>query len=465
MANVRNQDEVPKHSFEEGRLAFLGDIPLDAEKQEIAVFIHNQGFKSVVLYWPCDQRFEPYGWRHQGYCIAEFLSRNDAQEATKKLPDVVFKGRYLKTAIPQGRKQPSSEPVAPTPLAEAKSTSTSSRHTNKADPAVIRQALQELKYPDAYSYSGRWGKGDVEGAVVARMKQREEESNSIGSLLARDGGRDRFRSQPVPSPSLSDSKYCSSIWTYVTKVESDDRKIQRITLRELPLHLKDGWQEWFKGKVRVEEGTDKDKRKILMVEDVNPADNPKADTLKFFDIATTISQKADAITWNLGHVLGATDGTKEAPMSTSKAFIPPDVSCTDMSSATSRGHQQRYTRPAKIGAGWGDYDRFREWQLHGRRLNVDWVEDKQWCPVNAKQVQFRLLGENGETQGDCVTADSVEFKPTLSESTKLPYSLRDKLEEAKAPRAGRGVVGRGGSRRGGPGRGDATRGGSARAQW
>ncbi|KAI8675547.1 hypothetical protein NCS57_00456100 [Fusarium keratoplasticum] len=519
MPNHRDLAALPRASFAEGRLAFLGDIPLDAEKQEIAAFVNNQGFKSVTLYWACEKRLEPTGWKHEGYCIAEFLSRNDAQEATNKLPDAVFKDRHLKTAVPQLRKQPSSDPVVPTPPPEAKAisseakaispevkavtsaqgaeprlvnpptsnpppaqqplvktitigrgsaiaTSTGSGHTNKADPAKIRQALQNLKYPDAYSYSDSWGRDDIEGAVMARMKQREKELNSSGSLLGRDGDRDRVRSQAVPSPSPGDKKHCSSTWIYVTKVESDERKAQRITLPELPLYLANGWQEWFKCQKPVEEGTDKDERKILMVEDVNTVDNPKNDTLKLFDIGTAISQKADGITWTPGRVLGATDGTEEAPMSTSKTFIPPDASGADMSSATSRGHHQKYTRPSKVGAGWGDYDRFREWQLHGRRVEVDWVDKKRWDPENGNEIQFRLLGKDGETQGDRVTADSDGFRPTLSESTTLPESLYEKLTKAKASRdnhrAGRGGVGRGGVGRGGVGRGGVGRGGAAR---
>jgi hypothetical protein len=98
MANQREMDEIPL-SFDEGRLAFLGDIPLDAEKQDIASFIHDQGFKSVVLYW-LSERFEPMELKHQGYCMAEFLLRNEAQKVIKELPDGIFKGRHLKATVP-----------------------------------------------------------------------------------------------------------------------------------------------------------------------------------------------------------------------------------------------------------------------------------------------------------------------------------------------------------------------------
>jgi hypothetical protein len=285
--------------------------------------------------------------------------------------------------------------------------------------------LQKLKCPDAYVYSERWSNNDVEGAVMGRMMEREKESQSPGSLVVRNG--DRVRSQPTPSTARGDSMHCSTIWIYVTRFESDERKIKRITLPELPLYQGNGWHGWFKGEVQAEEGTDRDKRNILMVEDVNASDDPKEDTLKMFRTAINIYQKADAIHWKPGHVLAATNGTREAPMSTPKAFIPPNVSGNDLPSATSRGHHHRYRRPAKIGVGWGDYDNFREWQLHGRRLDVDMVEGKPWCPRIKDQVQFRVLGEGAETQGDSVTADSCWFRPTISEPKILPVSLHVKL--------------------------------------
>lgn len=66
------------------------------------------------------------------------------------------------------------------------------------------------------------------------------------------------------------------------------------------------------------------------------------------------------------------------------------------------------------------------------------VEERPWCPRIEEQVQFQVLGEGAETQGDSVTTDSFLFQPTLSEPTNLPVSLRVKLEGAKAVRLARG---------------------------
>lgn len=96
-------DQIPNSSFEEGRLAFLGGIPLDAEKQEVEAFVHGQGFDSAVLHWSTEW-LKPSGWNDQGYCIVEFTLQSEAKEAIKKLTDDAFKGKYLQTAIPQLRK-------------------------------------------------------------------------------------------------------------------------------------------------------------------------------------------------------------------------------------------------------------------------------------------------------------------------------------------------------------------------
>lgn len=95
-------DQIPNSLFEEGRLAFLGGIPLDAEKQEVEAFVHGQGFDSAVLHWSTES-LEPSGRNHQGHCIVEFTLQSEAKEAIKRLTDDAFKDKYLQTAIPQRR--------------------------------------------------------------------------------------------------------------------------------------------------------------------------------------------------------------------------------------------------------------------------------------------------------------------------------------------------------------------------
>ncbi|CVK95416.1 uncharacterized protein FMAN_13498 [Fusarium mangiferae] len=291
-------DQIPNSLFEEGRLAFLGGIPLDAEKQEVEAF------------W-----LEPSGWNHQGYCIVEFTLQTEAKEAIKRLPDCAFKDKYLQTKIPQRRNQPTSQSITsklpveaeaiPTD-AEAVTTATEPEPSFESPPVEppssdpfaaqislvddvsagykaiqerIRKDLQELKYPEAYACSEHWSKSDVENAVIGRMLEREKEDGAPGSLVVKHNGRFRIRSRVFPSPYDDDIKGDSTIWIHVTKRESDGRKMKIIALSELPLYEEDGWQEWFKGNVSAEESTGDEQHHVSTVGDINAPDGPKQDTL------------------------------------------------------------------------------------------------------------------------------------------------------------------------------------------
>ncbi|KLO94967.1 uncharacterized protein LW93_3660 [Fusarium fujikuroi] len=307
-------DQIPNSSFEEGRLAFLGGIPLDAEKQEVEAFVHDQGFNNAVLHWPTEW-LEPSGWNHQGYCIVEFTLQTETKKAIKRLPDCAFKDKYIQAAIPQRRNQPTSQSITSKLHVEAETIPTDAEAVTTAtepDPAFkssgveppssdpfaaqisevdvvsaehkavqerIRKDLQELKYPEAYVCSEQWSKSDVESAVIGRMLEREKEDGAPGSLVVKDNGRFRIRSRVLPFPYDDDIKDCSTIWINVTKLESDGRKMKIIALSELPLYQEDGWQEWFKDKVSTKEGTGGDQHNVSNVGDINAPDGPKQDTL------------------------------------------------------------------------------------------------------------------------------------------------------------------------------------------
>lgn len=64
------------------------------------------------------------------------------------------------------------------------------------------------------------------------------------------GNGNRVRSQSTPSTARGHSTHCSTIWICVTTFNSDRRKMERITLPELPLYERNEWYEWFKGRCR-----------------------------------------------------------------------------------------------------------------------------------------------------------------------------------------------------------------------
>lgn len=78
--------------------------------------------------------------------------------------------------------------------------------------------------------------------------------------------------------------------------------------------------------------------------------------------------------WQPGRLLGP-DPTAKANISDPEYdFIPLSEMDPNDRSATCSSHIQQHPRPAVIGVGWGGYDKFREWQLHGRQVKRDAVK-------------------------------------------------------------------------------------------
>ena len=100
--------------------------------------------------------------------------------------------------------------------------------------------------------------------------------------------------------------------------------------------------------------------------------------LPMFAAEIETASLADGLSWQPGQLLGG-DLQARAPISYSPTFISPAESSKNFQSATSRGHQLKFPRPAGVGAGWGDHDLFREWQIHGRQVKRSMVENKEWC--------------------------------------------------------------------------------------
>lgn len=112
------------------------------------------------------------------------------------------------------------------------------------------------------------------------------------------------------------------------------------------------------------------------ITDIVKVDKPYEETRDLFPRGVEISEYSDDIEWVPGQLLGARafDPDGYAPISHAKKFVPPSETGNDFASATHRGHISKIKRPGHVGAGWGDHDMFREWQLHGRLVKKGMVE-------------------------------------------------------------------------------------------
>ncbi|KAI8721796.1 hypothetical protein NCS52_00322100 [Fusarium sp. LHS14.1] len=284
-----------------------------------------------------------------------------------------------------------------------------------------------------------------------RRSTSQKYGHLLGDITSRDeSGRLVARSRGFPSPAPSDDRHRNTTFIWVEKARFDPK---RIDLADLPK--------------RVDPDTGKDNVGVQAkrIEDVWEFDNPTLDTPYLFERGINISQKADGIEWQPRRLLGSDPGAR-APISTSKTFLPNSELGNDFLASTSRGHQPKVPRPSRVGAGWGDHDKFREWQLHGRALTKDMVDDKPWA--HEEPATLRLVpGEDAEEGAEdiVVTASLAQDDPDQPEpfaDRQRPNTVLECFETRRYGEASREGHQRGrrqrgrGRGRGGRGLGDDT---------
>jgi hypothetical protein len=282
--------------------------------------------------------------------------------------------------------------------AVASSPSSAVQATNdpSSSAAEALRSLRLTEYPKSWSYNPE-NPGLAQESVMSRMKQLERAYENAG-VVARPlvkvtevpGDEAEIQvvcSQQYPSPAPQNSIFANKPFICVVKGEGKQRETKRIELARLPEFAADGWQEWQYAGRPTEPGTDKDPRQILEINDVWETDAPYKDAAHMFAAEVDTASLADRLSWQPGQLLGG-DLQARAPISFSPTFISPAESSKNFQSATSRGHQLKFPRPAGVGAGWGDHYLFREWQIHGRQVRRSMVENKEWHRVPERTIEF-----------------------------------------------------------------------------
>ena len=278
-------------------------------------------------------------------------------------------------------------PSAPARAVVFSSSSSSAVQATNNPSSSAAEALRSLRlteYPKSWFYNPE-NPGLAQESVMSRMKQLERAYENagvvarplVGEVPGDEAEIQVVRSQQYPSPAPHNSIFATKPFIYVVKGEGEHRETKRIELARLPEFAADGWQEWQYAGRPTEPGTDKDPRQVFKINDVWETDAPYKDAAHMFAAEIETASLADGLSWQPGQLLGG-DLKARAPISHSPAFISPAESSKNFQSATSRGHQLKFPRPAGVGAGWGDHDLFREWQIHGRQVKRSMVEDKEW---------------------------------------------------------------------------------------
>ncbi|KAG8677571.1 hypothetical protein FPOAC1_003595 [Fusarium poae] len=438
----RDLKHLPERPFLEGRLLYLGNI-LSRKTFSISYTtkvttpsystgrLINEFFLSTgdILAIITALEFEGN--------LLQVSTPKSALDSASASTDNIAKMPVTSAPIPTNNT--SEDPVACSPinLPHSKGSITMSPSADdKCNPKRMKETLEQLRYPAEYTYSPpTWDKGKVEHATMMRMAEREKEDGR--SLLVNYGNMEdgiRVRCQPNPSPLAMDDEHRKTTWIYVVSPEAS-HITKRITLDQLPEWEAKGWKEFHVRRDHIAEGTDFDKRKISLIQDVYTTDKPAMDTLWIFPTGVCLSEISDDVIWDSNKLIHP-NGVK-AITSTSDVFIGP-LEEGSSATATSQGHHVKHPRPRQVGAGWGDYDHYHEWQLGGRKVMSHMVPEKSWPTSIPDTVRFEITSGKPRP-GDVFSTENEIFDEPLGDAfpRSSPIGLRERLlksEETKANR-------------------------------
>ncbi|CAH0025422.1 unnamed protein product [Clonostachys rhizophaga] len=244
------------------------------------------------------------------------------------------------------------------------------------------------RYPDSWKPRDkddtRWKR-----AYVSHLNMMQQDYMNRGVLQAPlVQGESWLVPIQVPSPSHKGIDTKKKI-VYVQKKEGKKiLPLERIDLASFDTYKADGWKLWEPPWRPTEIPTDRDLRgRLPVLTESYPVSKSLKETALLFPEGIQISTICDGLDWHPGQLLG-TNPNAEAPISKTTVFMLPSESGKNLASATSRGHIHEYDRPKFVGAGWGDYDLFFEWQLHGRVLDVKELEAKDWKRRDGETIKF-----------------------------------------------------------------------------
>ncbi|KAL7799318.1 hypothetical protein V8C43DRAFT_313362 [Trichoderma afarasin] len=157
--------------------------------------------------------------------------------------------------------------------------------------------------------------------------------------------------------------------------------------------------------------------------DVTILDKPAADTDYWLERGNKFVSEVMSDSWRPGQLIGE-NGSDPATIAQSPSYAPfnPNLEFSERRSATSTGHLLQFERPPNVGLGWGDYDRFTEWQSYGRQVTKDMVEKKDWQKDPLAPIDF--VDENGE-----VETLTIPFTREQLSNWEEPLTLYEQLNQ------------------------------------
>lgn len=201
-------------------------------------------------------------------------------------------------------------------------------------------------------------------------------------------------------------------------------EVKAVPLMSVATYISDGWEVWH----QVITPPGEDNRTINRVVDVWSMDEPWKDTLEKFSVGIKLS----GVQWAPGMTLPLEPQHPDPFINT--GFIPPSKTGGSTSTATSGCHIPIIRRPHGIGAGWGGYDLFHQWQLHGRQIKPEYVEDREWSKDPLAPAVFLEEGTGKKKICNMVLPSILrELKQVRQESGASEMYEKQTLYEKKHP--------------------------------
>lgn len=170
--------------------------------------------------------------------------------------------------------------------------------------------------------------------------------------------------------------------------------------------------------------------------DVFSTDQPTVDA-KYF-LAKGIEILNNSMTdgkWSPGDLIGA-NGSDPETKAQSASYAPSSQwnQITEPRVATSTGHLKHFDRPPGVGVGWGDFDRFDQWQSAGRCIKPDMVEEGDWSTDRLDSIDYVIKGTNETvvTIGPGLESQDLPLRPHTPETLYQALNKRAARKQEKS---------------------------------
>ncbi|RYC62775.1 hypothetical protein CHU98_g3434 [Xylaria longipes] len=404
MSSVSTPEDVAayKAAFNNESVVTVGCLPLNLDRAQVEAAIRENGFHTCTIFWALNQDGDATA-PHEGWCQLAFPAAEDSKKAI---------GSLNQSKISSG-----------VPFSYLARTEIQGEDATMADidPTDYRR-LPARWIPDPEN------PGAAEKAMFSDYKKHDTVYSQAGiktrfRLWEDNEGNKGFHSIQRPRPLPADDDFARKEYVYMLAPGLDERSEYRLVpLAEVEQREEEGWTLWKCPDPPLDEDG-RDRRQVQFPIDTFKYDKPHEDFERYWanDMELVKKQLAPP-NWEPGMPLNKVYDEADN-ISTTTEFQPPNE-WDQVVTGSSAAHYPIIRRPAGVGAGWGDYDKFAQWQSYGRRIKADMVENKKW---DKEMTELVFVDSDDPTLEMTIPMDKKIQSTFPPRSGIPPQSLYEKL--------------------------------------